>query len=265
MAETVLQTAYLSLGFQALTGLVGLYGLKVELPPKDQALKVSLQIEMVVQLIEFVFYLWAIFRFNLATMAASRYADWVVTTPLMLISLMLYFDYEQAREEGRDTTTVVRDFWKTHRDTVATVVAANFLMVALGYAGEVGWLPPGLSVVLGFGAFGTAFYTLWERLASKSCTGRRLFKLIATVWSLYGAAFLLPTASKNIVYNGLDVVAKNFFGVFLASKVIQARSTNERRSLAQPLLLEHGMTLGYIPLVDVSRIEQESVAFRVKR
>jgi hypothetical protein len=35
------------------------------------------------------------------------------------------------------------------------------------------------------------------------------------VWSLYGIAALLPTLQKNISYNGLDIIAKNFYGLFI--------------------------------------------------
>ena len=40
-----------------------------------------------------------------------------------------------------------------------------------------------------------------------------MFLLI--VWSLYGFAALLGTKNKNISYNLLDIVAKNFYGLFI--------------------------------------------------
>jgi hypothetical protein len=36
------------------------------------------------------------------------------------------------------------------------------------------------------------------------------------IWALYGVAFLLPSIPKNIGYTILDILAKNFFGIFLA-------------------------------------------------
>jgi len=135
---------------------------------------------------------------------------------------MIFYEYEKDRQEGRDTTHSVGDFFRTHRQTLAAVLVANTAMIVLGYAGEVGWLSMGWSVVLGFVAFGVAFSTLWSRLASHSDMGKRLFSVIASVWALYGVAFLFPVAAKNIAYNGLDLVAKNAFGVFLAIKVMQS-------------------------------------------
>jgi bacteriorhodopsin len=222
MERTVLKTTYASLFAQFATGALGGWALTRNVAPANEALKTSLNIEMFVQLIEFTFYIWFVSDFNLASMAPTRYKDWVVTTPLMLISAMLFYYYEQARQEGRDTTNSVHNFFQTHRSTIAIVVLANFLMIAFGYAGEVGWMSMGWSVVLGFAAFGVAFSTMWSRLASKSDMGERLFSFIAGVWALYGVAFMFPVAAKNIAYNGLDVVAKNFFGVFLSLKVIEA-------------------------------------------
>jgi bacteriorhodopsin len=222
MIDIVIRTTYVSLLAQFLTGIYGIYGLFHAVPSTHHALKTSLQIEMFVQLIEFIFYLWFVSHFHLASMAPTRYRDWVVTTPLLLISAMLYFYYEEKRQQGQDTTNAVRDFIREHLATIAIVVVANFFMIAFGYAGEVGWLSMPTSVTLGFVAFGIAFYTMWARLASKSTVGNRLFWFIAIVWTFYGVAFMFPMAEKNIAYNLLDVVAKNFFGVYLAYKVVQA-------------------------------------------
>lgn len=229
MDKTVLHTIYASILAQFVTGVLGIWGLTHDVAPQDEALKVSLNIEMVVQLIEFMFYMWFVSDFNIASMTTTRYKDWIVSTPLMLISAMIFFHYQQARQEGRDTANSEDDFFQTHRKTIVAVLVANAAMIAFGYAGEVGWLSMGWSVGLGFVAFGIAFSTVWLRLASKSDTGKKLWSVIAGVWALYGVAFLLPVAEKNIAYNGLDVVAKNLFGVYLSIKVIEASSLHEKQ------------------------------------
>ena len=66
--------------------------------PEHQALRTSLIIEMVVQVIELGFYIWLITRFCVQTMASTRYYDWILSTPLMLLSIMIYFKYGAARE-----------------------------------------------------------------------------------------------------------------------------------------------------------------------
>jgi bacteriorhodopsin len=219
----VVYTTVLSIAVQLATGIYGVYGLTKSVPVEHQALKTSLTIEMVVQLIEFIFYVWVIFHLHVPTMAATRYRDWIFTTPLMLFSLMLYFMYEEYREGGVDTTTVWQDFTKEHRAAIATVLVSNILMIIFGYLGEVGTISKINATILGFVFFGIAFYVMYDHFASKSAVGTRLFSIIGPVWGLYGVVYLFPTpfaAHKNIALNGLDVVAKNLFGTYLAYKVV---------------------------------------------
>jgi bacteriorhodopsin len=239
MNDTVLHTTYASLLAQFVTGVFGVLGLTYDVAPENEAPKTSLKIEMFVQVIEFVFYLFFVGNFDLATMAPTRYKDWIVSTPLMLVSNMIFYYYEQERQEGLDTTNSVSNFFRTHRKTIVTVLLANVAMIALGYAGEVGWMSKGWSVAMGFVAFGVAFSTIWSKLASKSDIGKRLFSVTASVWAMYGVAFLFPVAAKNIAYNGLDVVAKNLFGVFLSYKVMEASSLRRRLGQLSYHLLEH--------------------------
>lgn len=222
MESLVLNTVYISLVAQILTGAYGVYGLTLKVPPRKQLLKTSLKFEMFVQFIELLFYFWLVNSFNLATMAKTRYKDWFFTTPLMLVSAMLYYYHEKLIEEKENTENILSDFFEEYGSTVAVVLTANFFMILFGYLGESGRLSLYKSAFFGFIAFFIAFYTLWSQLASKSKAGRQLFTVIAIVWTLYGFAYLLPVAQKNISYNFLDVIAKNFFGVYLAYKVSQA-------------------------------------------
>ncbi len=218
--KLVVYTTYTSIAIQLLTGIVGVYGLTKEVGPEHQALKSALNIEMAVQLIEFAFYLWLVSAFHLPSMGATRYYDWILTTPLMLVSVMLYFKYEEYHEKALDTSTVEHDFWRDHKAAIAVALVGNLAMIVLGYLGEVGKMNLVVATVLGFAAFGVTFYTMYTRLASKSVVGTRLFAIMAVVWGLYGVVYVLPAAEKNIALNGLDVVAKNMFGLYLANKVI---------------------------------------------
>lgn len=216
----VLQSTYTSLWAQLGTGTLGVLGLLQDVPPEHQPLQTALKIEMFVQMIELGFYVWFVQRFHLQTMAQNRYLDWFISTPLMLISLMIYFDYEYKQQEGIDTTDSVRQLFRDQRQTIATVLAANAAMLAFGYAGEMGWMSKTWSSVFGFLAFALTFSTVWQS-ASKSRNGRLLFPVTAGVWALYGVAATFPVSAKNIAFNGLDVIAKNLFGVFLSVKLLQ--------------------------------------------
>lgn len=222
MDSAILHTTYISIAIQVLMGAVGAYGLTQKVAPEHRALQTSLHIEMAVQVIELGFYVWLVTRFSVATMASVRYYDWVLSTPLMLLSLMIYFKYEEYRERGLDSSTIVwRDFLHDNRAAIAQVLGANLIMILFGYLGEIGTLQRAVATLGGFGAFAAAFYTMYAHFASTSVVGTQLFSVNAVIWGLYGVAYIFPDAPKNIALNALDVVAKNIFGLYLAHKVIQ--------------------------------------------
>lgn len=220
MENLVRYTTFLSIFVQLLTGVVGGYALTKVVPPEHAALQISLTIEMLVQAIELGFYVWLVYHFDVATMAATRYFDWIFTTPLMLVALLLYFKYEEYRTRGMDTTKVWRDFLRDDGIVIAKVVVSNALMILLGYLGEKGVVDKMFATISGFIAMAYAFYTMYVHAASNSAIGMRVFSFVAVVWSLYGVAYVFPDAPKNIALNGLDVVAKNIFGAYLSYKVL---------------------------------------------
>jgi bacteriorhodopsin len=44
---------------------------------------------------------------------------------------------------------------------------------------------------------------------------------MAIVWGLYGVAAMFSPVWKNTAYNILDVLAKNFYGIFLSILIYQ--------------------------------------------
>ena len=49
--------------------------------------------ELGVQTVEFIFYLWMIYNLNrIKNITPYRYFDWLITTPIMLITLSAYLD-----------------------------------------------------------------------------------------------------------------------------------------------------------------------------
>ena len=220
MANLSLYTTYLSILVQLLAGVVGGYALTKHVAPEDAALQTALRLEMVVQAIELGFYVCLIYHFDVATMAATRYGDWFFTTPLMLVSFLLYFKYEDYRARGVDTTTVLHDFGRDDGVVIAKVVLSNAIMIVVGYLGERGIVDKMFATISGFIAMAYAFHTMYVHAASKSAIGMRLFSFVAIVWSLYGVAYVFPDVPKNIALNGLDVVAKNVFGAYLSYKIL---------------------------------------------
>jgi bacteriorhodopsin len=221
-AATVYKTTNLSILMQLVTGLVGLLGVNAKLQPEHQVLVDLLRLETVVQAIELVMYSHFHFNFDLKTMAATRYYDWVLTTPAMLFSTMVLFKYEELREKGDKQRIDLRQFVRDHQNDVRYILGFNALMLVAGYLGEVGALDRVTATMVGFVFFWLAFQRLYERYASRSEVGRWSFRLKCVVWSLYGVVYLFPEAEKNICYNFLDIVAKNFMGLYLFYKIRQA-------------------------------------------
>ena len=71
-ALLVKKTTEFSLLVQLITGLYSVLGLTIKLDESDQILQQILSLELIVQIIEFGFYIFFISNFNLETLATSR-------------------------------------------------------------------------------------------------------------------------------------------------------------------------------------------------
>lgn len=98
--SNVFVTLVISIIIQVITGLIEFIGLLVKIPTKFILIKQLLTLELFVQIIEGAFYLWLYFNFNsVKNITPKRYFDWAITTPTMLIQLILYLIYLYHREE----------------------------------------------------------------------------------------------------------------------------------------------------------------------
>jgi bacteriorhodopsin len=166
-----------------------------------------------VQLIELAFYSWYAYHFHsVAEATFYRYHDWAITTPLMLLSTMVYFDYENKPEE----VVAFQSFWEEHWKDVLIIFAFNAVMLLFGYLYERNIIGLAASQVVGFAGYAGTFYVLWDKFASKTSSNAPLYWFMTIVWGFYGIAAFFPPVVKNTAYNLLDVVAKNFYGIFLS-------------------------------------------------
>jgi bacteriorhodopsin len=216
MIDLVRRTTWISIIVQVLTGVVILYALlrSGRMPIKSILLRDLLILEGSVQLVELIFYVYIVMTLNshtsLKSMASKRYMDWVVTTPVMLITLAAYFTGKFDKSFGT--------FWKENAQRLVSMMAANELMMAFGLMGELGLLPMGLATLAGFLAFALAFRILYSFTTPSS---RAIFWVVTVVWTIYGIAYMFPPVVKNTTYNFLDLVAKNFFGVYLSIQILK--------------------------------------------
>ena len=202
----------ISLFVQLIVGIIDYFAIHIEVNPKDELLKDLLGVELFVQIIEFIFYIWLIYYFNKASrnITPIRYLDWAITTPLMLITLSAFLTHDG------NTPTRLSDFLYNHKSSIIKIVGLNAVMLFFGFIGEVGLLNPYISTLLGFIPFIINFKHIKDTFLSltEDSVKKCLFYWFVFFWSLYGLFAVMNYTIKNTGYNILDIFAKNFFGVF---------------------------------------------------
>ena len=209
--KIIQKTIYFSLFSQIATTLISIDGLNYELEEKDNILKDILLLETFVQIIEAIFYVWVIFALeDLNIMTPRRYIDWMLTTPTMLISTIIFMEYLKGNKILK-----IKDFFLEHKDNIIKISLYNGLMLLFGYLGETGRIDKKISIPIGFGFFYLSFKNIYDNYAKYTELGKGLFKFLVICWSLYGVAAMTDIKTKNISYNLLDIVSKNFYGLFI--------------------------------------------------
>ena len=218
----VSKTIYFSLVVQIITTIVSLGGLFVKIKDNDYVLKEILLLEGVVQIIESCFYIWVIFAIhNLKSVTPRRYIDWVFSTPIMLISTIVFMKYQELKDKNLDTSFKMIDFLKDNKSNIFKIFIYNGLMLLCGFLGEAGVIDKRIGITLGFIFFYLSFDLIYKEYAKKSILGKKLFTILLVVWGLYGVAAMTDIKTKNISYNILDIISKNFYGLFIYYKIVQ--------------------------------------------
>lgn len=215
-------TIYISLIVQFLTTLLSYDGMYYKLKEKDNVLGDVLKLELIVQIIEATFYIWVIFALkNMKDMTPRRYIDWVITTPTMLLSSIIYMKYKEYQEKNDPTILTFKGFLKDNKSVIKKIFILNTLMLLFGYLGETGRLDKTTSIGIGFIFFFWYFKIIYDKFAKHSGAGKKLFYFLLTIWGLYGVAATFGTVNKNISYNTLDIIAKNFYGLFIYFVIVK--------------------------------------------
>ena len=202
-----------SLFIQIIVGVIDYLAVNLKIDSKDEILKDLLKVELGVQAVEFIFYVWLIFYFSKVStnITPFRYFDWMITTPLMLITLSAFLKHDGS------TTDRLSDFISKHKGSIVKIVLLNAAMLSCGLMGELGYLSASMAVTLGFIPFVLNFKHIKDTfLPQENKFKKPLFYWFVFVWSLYGVFATMNYQTKNIGYNILDIFAKNFFGLFLA-------------------------------------------------
>ena len=132
----------------------------------------------------------------------TRYLDWAITTPLMLMVLINVIAHHNRRSPS------IRVYF--------VIILLNYTMLYLGYLGE--FRKQNLLYYVGsfiafFVMFGLIFFLYVK--PKYNTFNYALFFFFFIVWSLYGIVYKMDIKTKNITYNYLDLVSKCFVGIGL--------------------------------------------------
>jgi bacteriorhodopsin len=132
----------------------------------------------------------------------TRYLDWAITTPLMLMVLINVIAHHNRRSPS------IRVYF--------VIILLNYTMLYLGYRGE--FIKQNILYYIGsflafFIMFGLIFFLYVK--PKYNTFNYALFFFFFIVWSLYGIVYKMDLKTKNITYNYLDLVSKCFVGIGL--------------------------------------------------
>ena len=128
-----------------------------------------------------------------------RYLDWSITTPLILLALLLFYN----EKSSIDSKTFLQ------------LISLNGGMLLTGYLGETGTISKPVGAISGFAFYLALLYLFYSCCVPKS-SNQTVFWVFAVIWALYGVNYMIEEEeTKNIGYNVLDVASKALFGVVL--------------------------------------------------
>ena len=209
-------TGIFSLIIQLITGLIDFYAINLTIPASFILIRELLMMELIVQIIEFSFYIWMVLNFNqIKNITPIRYYDWIITTPTMLITFIFYLKFLSNQEKNIKSESFLIELKKEWK-LVLNIILLNLGMLISGYLGEQKIFSYLTTTLVGFMPFLLMFYIIYTNFAVQSKQGQKIFWYFSGVWSMYGIAAMLPYKIKNSIYNILDLFSKNFFGLFLA-------------------------------------------------
>jgi bacteriorhodopsin len=142
-------------------------------------------------------------KIDWADLTKTRYIDWVITTPMMLLVL---------------STVLAFNIGKTIPiSALVTIVLLNYAMLYIGYLGETEVLDRVTATIGGFVPFTLMFGIIaYLFLRPKYLLANYLFFFtFVIIWACYGVVYLFDEEYKNIFMNVLDCIAKCFVGLSL--------------------------------------------------
>lgn len=214
----VKNTMNISFFIQIVILIIGIIVQFIQVSKEKLILKNALLLENIVQFIEASFYLWFIFFYNKNVdkidIAKYRYYDWFLTTPTMILSTIIFFEYNNSIKNNNILT--FKKFIYNNYYKIIELFSYNFSMLFFGYLQEINIINIFISTFFGFIFFYLLFYKIYTYFTMYSIKNYKIFYFMLFIWSLYGFAAIFSFKIKNTLYNILDIFSKNFYGLFLA-------------------------------------------------
>jgi len=151
--------------------------------------------------------------YNWEKISQTRYVDWSITTPMMLLTLCIVLGNNIKKPVPIGIFLVI--------------VLLNYLMLFIGYLGETQKINRLWAFILGFVPFFAMFYLIFSRfvLPRYRLDNYILYGIYVGVWSMYGIVYLLEEEGKNIAMNILDFISKCGVGLGLWAYYVKIFST----------------------------------------
>lgn len=202
------------------------YNIDMIVPPELEVLRESFRFEYYVSIIEFTGYLLIGYMlFQKKSVTVYRYADWFITTSILLLSLSYVFLYRLYKEKDKTKQLTNEYIFTEYRPVLQSLFLSNFFMLLFGFLGEMKKIPYWIGYILGMICFIITFTTLSNNFVKENKANDDLFTIFMLIWLFYGFAYLMPYKSKNMFYNLLDLVSKNMFGLYILYIIQQEKQT----------------------------------------
>ena len=202
--ELVKNTFYITYAFLMTTATITFIE---AIRTKDIKIRNILNLETCISVVAGFFYAKFVFdldkEIDYKKINNTRYVDWAITTPIMLLVLVLAFLYNNKEGELSLGKYII-------------ILVLNYAMLGFGYVGEMGMLDKTTANGLGFLSFGGLYYYIYNNFLAKhnNSDNKLLFWIFVILWSLYGVFYMMDDVTRNVGYNVLDLLSKCFVGIF---------------------------------------------------
>ncbi|VVU94485.1 Bacteriorhodopsin-like protein [seawater metagenome] len=152
-------------------------------------------------------------EFDFKDINQNRYMDWAITTPLMLLVLLIVFGINAngPMPSGK---------------FFGLVLLLNYLMLLCGFASDVYYSQyNGTTHLLGFIFYALMYGVIGHKyifVANPVRDNNIIYYAFVIMWAFYGVFHGMGEKVKNIGYNILDLFAKCFVGIFFWAYLTKA-------------------------------------------